>query len=150
MAISGILGQALTDPATGLPNMPYFSLIQDWETRRSYRRNYKVKVLALRVQGAVDRTLAWRLCQELRTTDLIGSDGRHVYRILLTSPDAENARAIGARIRAMIDKLNKRRDAEPIAAELTVEAMDAPEGQPGPWGPCDEPLEAQEGEEDAW
>ena len=150
MAISGILGQALTDPATGLPNMPYFSLIQDWETRRSYRRNYKVKVLALRVQGAVDRTLAWRLCQELRTTDLIGSDGRHVYRILLTSPDAENARAIGARIRAMIDKLNKRRDAEPIAAELTLEAMDAPEGQPGPWGPCDEPPEAGEGEEDAW
>lgn len=149
MAISGILGQALTDPATGLPNMPYFSLIQDWETRRAYRRGYKVKVLALRVQGAVDRTLAWRLCQELRTTDLIASDGRHAYRILLTSPDAENARAIGARIRAMIDKLNQRRNAEPIAADLSVEALDSPEGKPGPWGPCDEPTEAQE-EGDAW
>jgi GGDEF domain-containing protein len=149
MAISGILGQALTDPATGLPNMPYFSLIQDWETRRSYRRNYQVKVLALRVQGAVDRTLAWRLCQELRTTDLIASEGRHVYRILLTSPDAESARAIGARIRAMIDKLNKRRDAEPIAADLSVEQIDAPEARPGPWGPCDEPLQGQD-EDDAW
>lgn len=149
MGISGILGQALTDPATGLPNMPYFSLVQDWETRRASRRAYKVKVLALRVQGAVDRTLAWRLCQELRTTDLIASEGRHMYRILLTSPDAENARAIGARIRAMIDKLNKRRDAEPIAAELTVEALETPDGTPGPWGPCDEPLQDHE-EDNAW
>lgn len=149
MAISGILGQALTDPATGLPNMPYFSLIQDWESRRASRRNYQVKVLALRVQGAVDRTLAWRLCQELRTTDLIASDGRHAYRILLTSPDAENARAIEARIRAMIAKLNKRRDAEPIAAELTIEPQDAGDDKPGPWGPCDEPRPNQE-EEDAW
>lgn len=143
MAISGILGQALTDPATGLPNMPYFSLIQDWETRRSYRRNYQVKVMALRVQGAADRTLAWRLCQELRTTDLIASEGRHLYRILLTSPDAENARAIGARIRAMIGKLNDRRDAEPMAADLSLEPLDAPEGKPGPWGPC-EPLQGEE------
>lgn len=150
MAISGILGQALTDPATGLPNMPYFSLIQDWETRRSYRRNYQVKVLALRVQGAVDRTLAWRLCQELRTTDLIASEGRHVYRILLTGPDAENARALGARIRAMIDKLNTRRDAELIAAELSVEPLDGQVGKSGPWGPCDEPLRGQEEEGDAW
>lgn len=149
MGISGILGQALTDPATGLPNMPYFSLVQDWETRRAHRRNYQVRVLALRVQGAVDRTLAWRLCQELRTTDLIASDGRHMYRVLLTSPDAENARAIGARIRAMIDRLNKRRDAEPIAAELSVEPVDTLEGKPGPWGPCDEPRQDQE-EGDAW
>lgn len=149
MAIPGILGQALTDPATGLPNMPYFALVQDWETRRASRRNYQVKVLALRVQGAVDRTLAWRLCQELRTTDLIASEGRHVYRILLTSPDAENARAIEARIRAMVDSLNKRRDAEPIAAELTVEPVDRPEGKAGPWGPCDEPRQDEE-ESDAW
>ncbi|MEX1113382.1 MAG: hypothetical protein WED32_02935 [Patescibacteria group bacterium] len=149
MTISGILGQTLTDPATGLPNMPYFSVVQDWETRRSYRRNYQVRVLALRVQGAVDRTLAWRLCQELRTTDLIASEGRHVYRILLTSPDAENARAIGERIRAMIDKLNKRRDAAPITAELSVEPLDAPEGKLGPWGPCKEPVQDQE-EGDAW
>lgn len=71
MAMSGLLGQALTDPTTGLPNMPYFSLILDWERGRGRRRNYLVKVLSLAVGGPLDRTLAWRLCQELRTSDLI-------------------------------------------------------------------------------
>jgi len=146
MAISGFLGQALTDPVTGLPNMPYFSLIQEWETRRAQRRNHAVKVLNLRVQGPADRSLVWRLCQELRTSDLIASEGRHNYRILLTSPDAENIGAVGDRIRAMIDKLNKRRDAEPIAADLAVEPDLAVEGDPGPWGPCDRP---RHGESDA-
>ena len=32
------LGRALTDPATGLPNVPYFCLIQNWEQRRARRR----------------------------------------------------------------------------------------------------------------
>lgn len=140
MAISGFLGQALTDPATGLPNIPYFTLIQDWETRRAQRRNGAVKVLNLRVQGPADRTLAWRLCQELRTSDLIASEGRHNYRILLTSPDAENVKAVGKRIRAMIDKLNEKRDAEPIAAALAVEPDPVPDADPGPWGPCGRPT----------
>ena len=140
MAISGFLGQALTDPATGLPNMPYFSLICDWESRRAQRRNGAVKVLTLRVQGPADRTLAWRLCQELRTSDLIASEGRHNYRILLTSPDAENIAAIGERIRAMIDKLNQKRNAEPLAAALAVEPDALPEKDPGPWGPCSNPF----------
>ncbi|CAN5602828.1 hypothetical protein BH23GEM1_BH23GEM1_03790 [soil metagenome] len=140
MAISGFLGQALTDPATGLPNVPYFTLIQDWETRRGRRRNYAIKVLNLRVQGPADRTLAWRLCQELRTSDLIASEGRHNYRILLTSPDAENAPAIGDRIRAMIEKLNEKRDAEPMNADLTIEEGDEVEGDQGPWGPCTRPT----------
>ena len=139
MAISGLLGQALTDPATGLPNMPYFSLIQDWERARARRRNYMVKVLTLVVRGPSDRTLAWRLCQELRTSDLIASEGRHSYRILLTSPDAENAIAIGDRIKAMIDKLNKKRNAEPLTAALTVEPDPKPQGEPGPWGACGPP-----------
>lgn len=141
MGISGFLGQALTDPATGLPNVPYFTLIQDWETRRAQRRNTAVKVLTLRVQGPADRTLAWRLCQELRTSDLIASEGRHSYRILLTSPDAENVGAIGDRIRAMIDTLNEKRNTEPLAAALGVEP-DAPlEKDPGPWGPCRRPVD---------
>ena len=141
MAISGFLGQALTDPATGLPNMPYFSLIHDWERRRGGRRNYLVKVLSLAVRGPSDRTLAWRLCQELRTSDLIASEGRHSFRILLTSPDAENASAIGDRIRAMIDKLNTKRDAEPLIAALTVEPDPQPEGEAGPWGPFGPPKQ---------
>jgi GGDEF domain-containing protein len=140
MAISGFLGQALTDPATGLPNIPYFTLVQDWESRRAFRRNYSIRVLKLRVQGPADRTLAWRLCQELRTSDLIASEGRHNYRILLTSPDAENADAIGDRIAAMIDKLNGRRDSEPMAAELEIEEQEPPERDPGPWGPCKRPV----------
>lgn len=146
MAISGFLGQALTDPATGLPNLPYFGLICDWEKRRAQRRNSTVKVLNLRVQGPADRTLAWRLCQELRTSDLIASEGRHRYRILLTSPDAENAAAIGERIRAMIDRLNEKREAEPLAAALEVEPDAPADKDPGPWGPCSRPFK---GEEDA-
>lgn len=140
MGISGFLGQALTDPATGLPNMPYFSVILDWERRRAERRNCRVKVLSLAVRGPSDRTLAWRLCQELRTSDLIASEGRHSYRILLTSPDAENAGAIGDRIRAMIDKLNTKRDAEPLTAALTVEPDPQPQGDQGPWGPAPRPA----------
>lgn len=139
MAISGFLGQALTDPATGLPNMPYFTLIEDWETRRAQRRNSEVKVLTLRVQGAADRTLAWRLCQELRTSDLIASEGWHRYRILLTSPDAENVSAIGERIEAMIGRLNEKRAAEPLAASIGIEPDPPLEEDPGPWGPCDPP-----------
>lgn len=146
MAVSGFLGQALTDPATGLPNLPYFSLIQDWETRRGGRRSYSIRVLNLRVQGPADRTLAWRLCQELRTSDLIASEGRHRFRILLTSPDAENVAAIGDRIRAMIEALNGKRDSEPMAAELTVEGGAEVEGNQGPGGRCGPPTT---GESDA-
>ena len=135
MGMSGLLGQALTDPATGLPNLPYFEFIQDWESRRASRRSYTVRVLTLRVRGAADRSLAWRLCQELRTSDLIASDGGRSYRVLLTSPDAENAPAIGERIQAMIDKLNARPGAEPISAELALEAGRTFDGSQGPWGP---------------
>lgn len=146
MGISGFLGQALTDPATGLPNIPYFSLIHDWESRRAARRDYCVKVLKLRVRGAADRALAWRLCQELRTSDLIASEGRHNYRILLTGPDAENVGSIGERIRLMIEKLNLKREAEPMAAEISVEADTIAVKNPGPWGPGKEP---EAGESDA-
>lgn len=139
MAISGLLGHALTDPATGLPNLPYFALVQDWETRRARRRSYSVRVLALKVKGPADRTLGWRLCQELRTSDLIASEGGRKYRILLTSPDAENANAIGARIRAMIDNLNAKRGAAPLEAEVEVELVCAGDKPDGPWGPC-EPM----------
>lgn len=141
MAISGFLGQALTDPATGLPNLPYFSLIHDWESRRAARRDYAVKVLKLIIHGPSDRTLAWRLCQELRTSDLIASEGRHNYRILLTGQDAENAGTIGERIRSMIEKLNRKREADPMVADLAVEPAPVFQEKPGPWGPCNRPSE---------
>lgn len=141
MAISSFLGQALTDPATGLPNLPYFSLVHDWEHRRSRRRDYAVKVVALRVRGTPDRTLPWHLCQELRTSDLVASEGRHSYRVLLTSPDAENAGAVTERIRRMIDKLNEKLGAHTLEADLSIEPDVEPEGSPGPWGPCNRPAD---------
>jgi GGDEF domain-containing protein len=103
------LGRALTDPATGLPNIPYFCLIQDWEERRARRRDTHVRVLRVEVQTGSDvlrRAFTAWLCQELRTSDLVASDGRNAYRILLTSPDAERADAVVERVRNVIAKLN--------------------------------------------
>src|ERR1051326_8084210 len=101
---------ALTDPATGLPNLPYFCLIQDWEERRAQRRKTLVRVLHLHVISggdAVRRTLMVRICQEVRTSDLIASEGRDEFRILLTSPDAEQAEGIADRIEQLAATLNQ-------------------------------------------
>ena len=46
------LGRALTDVATGLPNIPYFRIIQNWEERRARRRKTQVRVVRLAVTGA--------------------------------------------------------------------------------------------------
>ncbi len=95
------LGRALTDPATGLPNLPYFCLIQHWEERRARRRASDVCVICLHVHSGTEearRALTIGLCQELRSSDLIASDGKNEFRILLTSPDAEKAEALVDRI----------------------------------------------------
>src|SRR5215216_6042173 len=108
MGVSGFLGRALQDPATGLPNIPYFLLIRDWEERRAGRRGYAVRVIRVQVSGGSERqrrALSWHLCQELRGSDLIASEGRDHYRILLTSPDAENAESVAARIGELADTL---------------------------------------------
>src|SRR5688500_13881908 len=87
MPPNSFLGRALMDPATGLPNIPYFSLIRDWEDQRAQRRKYAVRVVKIWVEGGSDRirrALSWHLCQEMRSSDLIASDGRAHYRILLT------------------------------------------------------------------
>lgn len=142
------LGRALTDPATGLPNLPYFSLIQNWEERRARRRRTLVRVIRLHVEGGSDaarRLLMWRLCQELRTSDLIASEGRDEFRILLTSPDAENVEAIAERVRAVVSDVNAAHGDAPDAGPLAVAA--AVEDPPGPVavekGPCD-PCEEHE------
>ncbi len=101
MAVNSFLGRALMDPDTGLPNSPYFSIIRDWEERRARRRGYVGRVVTVHAASEDDallRSLGWRLCQELRTSDLISSEGRNVFRILLTSPDAVNAEFINERI----------------------------------------------------
>ena len=139
MAVEGILGRALRDPVTGLPNVPYFCLIRDWEERRARRRKYAVRVLKVAVSGGserVRRSLSWRLCQELRSSDLIASEGGEHYRILLTSPDAENVESIRARLESMAAEINDREPDEApfrMDVEIDAERRAASRGE----GPCE-------------
>ena len=106
--MDSFLGVALTDVATGLPNIPYFRIIQNWEERRARRRKTLVRVIRVAVSGGAEaarRALLWRLCQELRTSDLIASEGRDTFHILLTTPDAENAVVIAERVAHLGAKL---------------------------------------------
>gem|GEM_PF-1101863 len=137
--VDTFLGRALTDAATGLPNIPYFRIIQNWEERRARRRKTQVRVVRVAVTGGADgsrRALLWRLCQELRTSDLIASEGRDLFRILLTSPDAENAAGIADRIQRIGAALG---DADPEGGEsLVLETqIEPPPTEVAEQGPCD-------------
>lgn len=139
------LGRALTDPATGLPNIPYFRMIQNWEERKARRRKTLVRVVRLHVAGGGDgarRALLWRLCQELRTSDLIASDGRDDFRILLSSPDAENSAAIAQRVENLTGTLNDAHPGDPEPIHITA-AIDPPTEHLDEKGPCD-PCEEHE------
>lgn len=143
MTVSGFLGRALMDPSTGLPNLPYFSIILDWEERRSKRRGYIVRVLTIMAEcldEALVRSLGWRLCQELRTSDLIASEGRCTFRVLLTSPDAENAEVIAERISAMGRSLGAEHQEAGLRLDVIVEPLGSGNGEKGPCDPCDEPV----------
>ena len=124
--MEGLLGRVLLDPATGLPNLPYFEVIQDWEARRAERRNYQVSVLDIRVEGggeATRRTLGWRLRQLLRSSDLIASRGSDYFRVLLTSPDAEYAESVARRVARMVQSVNGRHPADPpLDVHVAIEA----------------------------
>jgi hypothetical protein len=150
MGVSGFLGRALQDPATGLPNIPYFLLIRDWEERRANRRGYAVRVVRVAVSGGTERqrrALSWHLCQELRGSDLIASQGRDHYRILLTSPDAEHADAVAARIAELGATLNAAgAEGEPLAIAIELESVQPVRPERGPCDPCEQPLEDGEGE----
>ena len=96
--MEGLLGRVLLDPATGLPNLPYFEVIQDWEAKRAERRNYLVRVLDIRIDGGGEttrRSIGWRLRQLLRASDLIASRGTDYFRVLLTSPGGRETLHIG-------------------------------------------------------
>ena len=137
MASDALLGRVLTDPATGLPNLPYFRLIREWEERRATRRQQRVCVLRLTVTGGGARglrSLPWRLCQELRDSDLIASEDLTRYRVLLTSPDAEHAETVGQRIEQLVAQVNDHLRDEPHLA-IAVE-LDERESPP-PSGPCE-------------
>lgn len=132
------LGRALTDVATGLPNLPYFRMIQNWEERRARRRNTLVRVIHVAVSGGADaarRVLLWRLCQELRTSDLIASEGRDTFHILLTTPDAENAAAIAERVQHLGEALGDISVTEPMAIQTEIEAPAANVSEPRPCDP---------------
>ncbi len=126
------LGRALTDVATGLPNIPYFRIIQDWEERRARRRRTLVRVIRVAVSGGADaarRALLWRICQEIRTSDLIASEGRDTFHILLTTPDAENAAAIADRVQQIGESLGESSGntpqavAEPLVIRTEIEPL---------------------------
>ena len=143
--VDTFLGRALTDPATGLPNIPYFCMIQNWEERRARRRKTLVRVVHLHVVGGAEgarRALLWRLCQELRTSDLIASEGADHFRILLTSPDAENSEAIAERVGALSEVLNQAHPSERAPLEITTH-VEVPPDHPMEKGPCD-PCEEHE------
>jgi GGDEF domain-containing protein len=139
MAVTGFLGRALMDPSTGLPNIPYFMIVQEWEERRARRRGYEVRVLTMVADcddEALLRSLSWRLCQEVRNSDLIASEGRSSYRILLTSPDAENAESIKARIQELAKSLNQDHPHAHLELQVTIQPVaKAAEVR----GPCEPP-----------
>jgi hypothetical protein len=137
------LGRALTDAATGLPNIPYFRIIQNWEERRARRRKTMVRVIRVAVSGGGEssrRALLWRLCQELRTSDLIASEGRDTFHILLTTPDAENAGAIAERVQQLGESLRETHPSEPeaLAIQTELEPLAQLVAEKGPCDPCED------------
>jgi len=145
--VDTFLGRALTDAATGLPNIPYFRIIQNWEERRARRRNTMVRVIRVAVEGGTDisrRALLWRLCQELRTSDLIASEGRDTFHILLTTPDAENAVSIAERVQHLGDMPGESGEkgevdgASPLVLRTEIEPPTQYVAEKGPCDPCEE------------
>jgi hypothetical protein len=139
--VDTFLGRALTDVATGLPNLPYFRIIQNWEERRARRRQTLVRVIRVAVSGGDSsrRALLWRLCQELRTSDLIASEGRDIFHILLTTPDAENAEAIAERVRHLGQALEETASGgEPLLVQTEIEPPPEYVAEKGPCDPCEE------------
>lgn len=137
------LGVALTDVATGLPNIPYFRIIQNWEERRARRRKTLVRVIRVAVSGGAEaarRALLWRLCQELRTSDLIASEGRDTFHILLTTPDAENASVIAERVEHLSATLESGSSASEHPLVIKTEIERAPDKlvDKGSCDPCED------------
>lgn len=120
------LGRALTDPATGLPNFPFFRLIHSWEEHKAERRHTRVCAVHVHILAGSDllrRALMVRLCQEIRASDLMASEGRNNLWVLLTTPDAEHVEAIAQRVSAMAGEVNSSADtiAGPNDERLVIE-----------------------------
>lgn len=109
MSPDAFLGRALMDPATGLPNLPYFNIIRSWEEKRAERRGSAVREVRVLLRGGSERLrrmLTWRLYRALRGSDLVATHGPQQIRILLTSPDAEQAEHLCERIRDVVGEVN--------------------------------------------
>lgn len=128
MAPDVFLGRALMDPATGLPNAPYFRLIRDWEERRARRHRLPLRVVKMTLDGGDDRSrraLTWRLCRSLRDSDFLASTGPMHFRILLTSPDTEHADTLCRRLEGVIAALNADLpDESRMSIALSIEDVD--------------------------
>ena len=126
------LGRALMDPTTGLPNVPYFRLIREWEERRARRYRQSVRTVTLSVRGGDERArraLGWRLCRALRDSDFLASNGPGQFRVLLTSPDAEHAEALCRRLEEIVADLNTHLpDDQRVEATTLIEETG---GEPG-------------------
>ena len=127
-------GRALMDPTTGLPNVPYFRLIREWEERRARRYNLAVRTVTLAVSGGDERArraLGWRLCRALRDSDFLASNGPAQFRILLTSPDAEQADSLCRRLEQVVGELNQHLPADrQVVGTTTIEEVTAPPAEP--------------------
>lgn len=139
MSQDAFLGQALRDPATGLPNLPYLQLIREWEERRARRRKYEVRILDIEVTGGDERSrrsLSWRLIRALRDSDFLASQGPTRFHVLLTSPDSDHMQTVRDRIANVIAEMNARyRCEQPLEAHISVTADPADRGQPADVAP---------------
>ena len=75
-------------------------------------------------------------------SDLIASEGADHFRILLTTPDAENSDAIAERVGALSEVLNQAHPSDGAALEIST-SVEVPPDQPTEKGPCD-PCEEHE------
>lgn len=92
-----------------------------------------MREVILRVAGGavrVRRALSWRLRRELRESDLVASGGPGQSHILLTSPDAEHAERVCARIEQLAAEINQHHPGDP-PLEVQVEIEPARDGAAG-------------------
>jgi GGDEF domain-containing protein len=111
-----LLKRALTDPATGLPNTLYLELIRNWQAAVAERHGGSARVIALAVSGGTDdarRKLAWSLAEAVRKSDLLASEGRERFFLLLALHDDSDLDAVRARVDDVVNSLNAKMPGEP-------------------------------------
>ena len=125
----GLLKRVLLDPATGLPNKMYLELIRNWEQSLAERQGMRVLFVALTLRGGTEhdrRTLALHLCESVRKSDFIASEGPERFYLLLAMREPEDLDAVRKRIDDVTRTVNDRYSTEwPVSVELEVAEPDA-------------------------